>query len=110
MDSHESQEDPIVRMDHKGNIKMLRPKRRTPDSALVVAAKQFQEGEIDPYELVARFLQALKQSDPVKPLGSPLPEWEGQVEITDEDIEEAIADWDAKAPKEARGLLVAEGA
>ncbi len=42
------------------------------------------------------------------PTGSPLPSWEGQVEITPEDVADALRDWDAKAPKRFRGLLLTE--
>ena len=42
------------------------------------------------------------------PRGGPLPEWEGQVEITPEDVAEALRDWDAKAPRRFRGLLLTE--
>jgi len=108
MERHKSQTDPIIRMDDKGNVKVLKAvKAKQGNQGLLLAAKQYEDGEIGPYELVARFLQALalKQVEPLKPKGSALAAWEGDVEITDEDIEEAIADWDAKAPSGARGLL-----
>jgi len=42
------------------------------------------------------------------PTGHALTPWEGQVEITPEDVAEAIRDWDTKAPRRWRGLLFTE--
>jgi hypothetical protein len=55
--------------------------------------------------LALLFTEGQKQSTPT---GSPLPSWEGQVEITPEDVADALRDWDAKAPKQFRGLLLTE--
>lgn len=38
------------------------------------------------------------------PTGASLPAWEGQVEITPEDVADALRDWDAKLPRKHRGL------
>ena len=42
------------------------------------------------------------------PRGQPLPYWEGQVEITPEDVAEAIVRWNQEAAPAFRGLLEAE--
>jgi len=42
------------------------------------------------------------------PRGQPLPPWEGQVEITAEDVAEAIVRWNEEADPEFKGLLETE--
>jgi len=42
------------------------------------------------------------------PRGQPLPPWEGQVEITAEDVAEAIVRWNEDALPEFKGLLETE--
>jgi len=37
--------------------------------------------------------------------GDPLPNWEGEVEITPEQVAEALRDWDKKAPRGWQGIL-----
>jgi len=49
-----------------------------------------------------------KQAARATPRGAPLEPWEGEVEFSEEEVEEALAEWDARVP-EAAGLLRAAG-
>ena len=56
-------------------------------------------------------VEASKERELVKPRGKPLaPVEEDEVEITDEEVDAAIAEWDESMPVEARGILDAKEA
>lgn len=59
-------------------------------------------------ESVERQVKAIEQHPGPTPRGQPLPPWEGQVEITADDVAEAIIRWNQEAKDEFRGLLEAE--
>lgn len=60
------------------------------------------QAQID--EMINRLFGGEKQTAKVEPAGEPLEPWEGQVEITPEDVALAILEWNERVPK-ARGLL-----
>ena len=72
------------------------------------AYKEFDPGKGWLRSWLDRLLGRGEDEKQATPRGSALPPWEGQVEITPEDVADAIRDWDRKAPKAYRGLLLTE--